>query len=130
MSLNVLTCFLPGLAAIPTQDECIGVFVNGNNIVTPRLWTNYFFNFDTVFQSAYTLLTVTQYDGWVNILWSTMDIVGPGMNSIPNNSLSNAVFIILWTFIANYYLFRIVEYSIVLFDSPQMSLFLYRCLVS
>ena len=45
-------------------------------------WTNRDLNFDTTSQAFVTLFTVQSTEGWIDVMWNSVDAVGPDMQPI------------------------------------------------
>ncbi len=49
-------------------------------------WVEPDLNFDTTFTSMLTLVTIQTTEGWIDVLWDSVDAVGPYMQPQENNS--------------------------------------------
>ena len=71
---------------IETMWDCINY---GGEWVQPDL------NFDTTFGSLLTLITIQTTEGWIDVMWASVDAVGPYMQPKENNN----VFMVVYTMI-------------------------------
>jgi len=65
------------IAYIKTMEDCYNY---GGEWVVPDL------NFNTVFASMLTLVTIQTTEGWIDVLWDSVDAVGPYQQPIEGNS--------------------------------------------
>ena len=56
-------------------------------------WIEPDLNFDTTFASLLTLVTIQSTEGWIDVLWNSVDAVGPYYQPQENNNW----FMIIWT---------------------------------
>ena len=58
-------------------------------------WVQPDLNFDTTFGSLLTLITIQTTEGWIDVMWASVDAVGPYMQPKENNN----VFMVVYTMI-------------------------------
>ena len=66
-------------AAVLTQQECAGDYVNSQGILTSRVWSNPPFSFDNVGAGIMTLFEVATLEGWLDVLNAATDATGVGL---------------------------------------------------
>lgn len=74
------------VASIENMWDCINY---GGEWIEPDL------NFDTTFASLLTLITIQTTEGWIDVMWSSVDAVGPYLQPIENNNW----FMVIYTMI-------------------------------
>ena len=50
-------------------------------------WVEPDLNFDTTFHSLITLVTIQTTEGWTDVMWMSVDAVGPYEQPIENNNI-------------------------------------------
>ena len=58
-------------------------------------WVQPDLNFDNTFNSLLTLVTIQTTEGWIDVMWNSVDAVGPYKQPIENHN----VFMIVYTMI-------------------------------
>eukprot|EP00004_Rigifila_ramosa_P026090 TRINITY_DN7990_c0_g1_i1.p1 TRINITY_DN7990_c0_g1~~TRINITY_DN7990_c0_g1_i1.p1 ORF type:complete len:1641 (-),score=380.66 TRINITY_DN7990_c0_g1_i1:246-4454(-) len=94
-------------SAVNSKSECVGVFINSVGILAPRRWGNPSWNFDSTLEAFITLFQVSTLEGWVDVLRSTMDITDLNKQPRQNSSPQNALFFIIFVFIASFFLVKL-----------------------
>jgi hypothetical protein len=76
--------------AAKNMDACVGIFESeteaGDAFMVPAVWSNPSYNFDDVFAGILTLYEVSSLEGWLDPLYSTMDITELNVQPVVNYS--------------------------------------------
>lgn len=96
------------------------------NIVTRQdcesaegLWDNQNYNYDNLFSALLTLFYVSSLDGWVDVLWYTVDGKAVDLQPEKDYNLAAAMFFVAFLVIANFFILNMFVGIIV--DSFQMT---------
>lgn len=86
--------------AIVTNEQCIDEFENSIynfNVLMPRVWNNPFgYNFDDFKSALLILFEIISGEGWIDVMTTSMDIVGRDFSPQSNVSKWNALFFIFF----------------------------------
>jgi hypothetical protein len=85
------------LDQIVTREDCL-------RIVGPNAWINQPYNFDNLGNALMTLFVLSSIDGWVDIMYSGVDIVGIGKQPQENASEGLVFFFILFLLIGGFFI--------------------------
>ncbi|PVU90105.1 hypothetical protein BB559_004791 [Furculomyces boomerangus] len=78
--------------SVEYKTECVGTFVNSVGILVPRVWENpLYYNFDNIYTSMFAVIGSVSNEGWSDMMRSTMNIKGPNLNPVTNNSWFYAI---------------------------------------
>ncbi len=88
-----------------SRSECTGTFLDpATKVVQAREWVNRVWgSFDNVGIAFYSLFPVIGVSGWVDILYDSMDKVGPNMQPQLNASPGMAVFFLVYVIICSWF---------------------------
>jgi len=65
-------------------------------VIAPTQVKNPYYNFDGFGNSLFILFQIVSQEGWVDVMWSAMAIMGPSLQPQYNASQGNAVFFIVF----------------------------------
>ncbi|CAG8456859.1 12434_t:CDS:10 [Rhizophagus irregularis] len=86
--------------SIVTNDQCIDEFDNSIynfNVLMPRVWSNPFgYNFDDFKSALLILFEIISGEGWIDVMATSMNIVGRDFSPQSNVSKWNALFFIFF----------------------------------
>ncbi|XP_043233956.1 voltage-dependent calcium channel type D subunit alpha-1-like, partial [Amphibalanus amphitrite] len=107
-----------------TEDECKGSFVThvegdaSKPTVEEREWTRSDFHFDDVGKAMLTLFTVSTFEGWPNLLYTSIDSHTEDMGPVYNYRPMVAVYYFIYIIIIAFFMVNIfVGFVIVTFQS-------------
>ncbi|KAL9052768.1 MAG: hypothetical protein Q9162_005188 [Coniocarpon cinnabarinum] len=86
-------------APISSLNDCVNEYMSSPNnwdVLAPRQVTNDWFNFDTFGASLFTLFQIVSQEGWVDVMWRAVSIVGPGQQLQNFHAQGNAVFFVMF----------------------------------
>lgn len=83
------------------KDQCVDEFENNDiynfGVLTPRVWDNPFgYNFDDFKSALLILFEIISGDGWIDVMVTSMGIVGRDLEPRTDNSKWNAIFFIFF----------------------------------
>jgi voltage-dependent calcium channel len=83
------------------KDQCVDEFENNNiynfPVLSPRVWDNPFrYNFDDFKSALLILFEIISGDEWIDVMVTSMNIVGQDLEPKQDNSKWNALFFILF----------------------------------
>ena len=84
-------------APITSLNDCVNEYMaspNNWDVLAPRQVSNTWYNFDNFPSSLLTLFQIVSQEGWVDVMWRAVSIVGSGQQLQPNNTPGNAVFFV------------------------------------
>ncbi|RDL41950.1 Voltage-gated potassium channel [Venustampulla echinocandica] len=69
-------------------------------LMTPRVASNSYYNFDDFASSLFILFQIVSQEGWVDVMWSAESITGRGLQPKPFASQGNALFFVIFNLLA------------------------------
>jgi voltage-dependent calcium channel L type alpha-1D len=106
-----------------TEAECQGEFIEyvdadiSQPIASPREWKTQDFNFDNVGKGMLTLFTVATFEGWPDLMYTSIDSNAEGVGPIHNYRMEIAVFYFVYIIIIAFFMVNIfVGFVIVTFQ--------------
>jgi voltage-dependent calcium channel len=75
-------------------------FNNNWTMVTPRVVSNPYYNFDSFGGALFVLYQIVSQEGWVDVMWSAESIMGRGLQRQNYASQGNAVFFVIFNLMA------------------------------
>ncbi|XP_055884029.1 muscle calcium channel subunit alpha-1-like isoform X4 [Biomphalaria glabrata] len=107
-----------------TEEECKGQFITyePGNIKEPKLedrkWEKNDFNFDDVTNGMLTLFTVSTFEGWPDLLYTSIDSNEEGKGPIQNSKPAMAIFYFIFIIVIAFFMMNIfVGFVIVTFQN-------------
>lgn len=88
--------------------SCVGTFVNSVGLTVPAVWENPESSFDDIADALMTLLEVASLDGWVEVLYTAMDIRGRDQQPLEDESWYAAIYFVLFICIGSYFIIRTI----------------------
>jgi voltage-dependent calcium channel len=90
---------------ITNLSDCAGEwgatpFNNNWSMVSPRVVTNPYFDFDNFGSALFILFQIVSQEGWVDVMWSAESIMGRGLQPQPYASQGNAIFFVIFNLMA------------------------------
>jgi len=85
------------LEQIITKEDCL-------TLVGPNAWINQPYNFDHLGNSLMTLFVLSSIDGWVEIMYSGVDVVGVDKQPKENNSEGFVIFFVGFLLIGGFFI--------------------------
>ncbi|KKA30524.1 hypothetical protein TD95_003376 [Thielaviopsis punctulata] len=94
---------------IVTLSQCFGEFGNTPyssdwEVLTPRVVSNPYFNFDNFGASLFTLFQIVSQEGWIDVLYAVSAIVDTGFQPINGWRMGNAVFFVIFNLLATVFI--------------------------
>ena len=86
-------------APITSLNDCVNEYMASPtnwDVLAPRQVSNSWFNFDDFGASLFTLFQIVSQEGWVDVMWRAMAIVGPGQQLQDYHTQGNAVFFVIF----------------------------------
>ena len=86
-------------APITSLNDCVNEYMSSPNnwdVLAPRQVSNSWYNFDDFGASLFTLFQIVSQEGWVDVMWHAVSIVGPGQQTQSFNTQGNAVFFVIF----------------------------------
>jgi hypothetical protein len=88
-------------ASITDLHDCVGEFMTSSNpsnwnILAPRVVSNPYYSFDDFGSSLFILFQIVSQEGWIDVMWKAVSIVGIGQQPQSFNSYFNAVFFVVF----------------------------------
>lgn len=86
-------------SGITNLDDCVGEYNSTPfhwDVLAPRRVANSYFNFDNFGNSLFILFQIVSQEGWIDVMWSAMEISGKGKQPQPYKSQGNAIFFIIF----------------------------------
>ena len=101
----LFTCYPDGGL---NRDQCVGsTDEGGDTFLMPQAWQNRRNNFDNIVQSLVTLYEAATTEGWVDLMYATMDIDGVDKAPIENNQEVFAVYWVLFIFVCTFFVVQL-----------------------
>jgi len=97
----------------------ITVLTKGDCISIGGEWINQTYNYDNLFNALLTLFYVSSFDGWVDVLFYSIDAVGVDLHPVEDANEAAALFFVSFLIIANFFILNMFVGIIV--DSFQMT---------
>jgi voltage-dependent calcium channel len=100
-----LTTCNDNTSGIVNLSDCAGEwgstpFSNNWTMVTPRVVSNPFYDFDDFGGALFILFQIVSQEGWVDVMWSVESIVSRGLQRQDYASQGNAVFFVIFNLMA------------------------------
>jgi len=95
---------------VTTKDDC---YLIGSN------WVNQPYNYDNLLQALLTLFYVSSFDGWVDVMYYTIDAHGVDYQPVEDSNELVALFFVVFLLIANFFILNMFVGVIV--ESFQLS---------
>ncbi|KAF2841926.1 hypothetical protein M501DRAFT_998132 [Patellaria atrata CBS 101060] len=92
---------------ITSVSQCSNEYLSkplGWNILTPRYTTNPGYSFDNFGASLFILFQILSLEGWVEVMWNTMDATSPGMPRTHGSSKWNSIFFIFFNLLSLFFI--------------------------
>ncbi|TID21777.1 calcium-channel protein CCH1 [Venturia nashicola] len=88
-------------SSIFNLQDCVGEYMTSSspsnwNILAPRVVANTYYSFDDFGSSLFILFQIVSQEGWIDVMWRAISIVGVGQQPQPFNSYFNAVFFVVF----------------------------------
>ena len=84
---------------IASLNDCVNEYMSSPNnwdVLAPRQVSNSWYNFDNFGASLFTLFQIVSQEGWIDVMWRAVSIVGPGQQLQDFNTQGNAVFFVIF----------------------------------
>lgn len=88
-----------GNSNIEKLEDCVGEYNSTPytwNVLAPREVSNPYYNFDDFGHSLFILFQIVSQEGWIDVMWSAMNINGNGNQPQAYKSQGNAIFFIIF----------------------------------
>ncbi|GAA6055172.1 hypothetical protein JCM3770_002218 [Rhodotorula araucariae] len=90
--------------SVKTKTQCVGEYLvavtDDWSYRAPRVWANpYVWSFDSFRSSLLILFEIVSLEGWIDVLESSMNIVGPDMQPEENASQFSGLFFVLYNLV-------------------------------
>jgi len=99
------TCNDDSVAGLTT---CKGTFASDDGYITPRVWDNPNYSFDTVMDGILCLYEVSSLEGWPDILYSTTDVVGLNQQPQPDNQSFMTWYLVVFICVGPFFVLNLV----------------------
>lgn len=100
----LLSSSAPALSPYLPEDACVAA---GGR------WVNAPHNFDDIFNALKSLYEVSSLEGWVDLMWLTIDANGAGRAPRPGASMSSGLFLVVFMFIGVFFSFSLLAAVII-----------------
>lgn len=87
---------------------CLGTFESDDGYITPRVWANPTYSFDTVLDGILCLYEVSSLEGWPDILYSTTDAVGLNMQPQQDHQSYMTWYIVIFICVGPFFVLNLV----------------------
>jgi len=104
---QLFTCNEGDLHSIDCHGSKVMETEGGDEFMMPVVWSNRRNNFDNIFTSLLTLYEAATTEGWVDLMYATMDIAGEGKAPIFNNHIENSLYWVLFIFICTFFIVQL-----------------------
>jgi len=98
---------------VKTQADCESL------VEDDAAWKNQTYNYDNLLNALLTLFYVSSYDGWVDVLWYTVDASGENSQPVEDAHMEYAMFFVVFLLISNFLILNMFVGVIV--ESFQLS---------
>ena len=93
--------------SVVTREQCRGIYENEQGVTVPRVWSNPPYSFDNIFKGMLTLCSVITLRGWLDVVYSAMDVTEDGLQPQRDHSSGHALFFVLFMFIGAFFMLKI-----------------------
>jgi hypothetical protein len=93
--------------SVSGKSTCVGIFKNKQGVITSRVWSNPPYNFDNIFSAIRTLFEIVAKRGWLQPLYSAMDITDIDKQPSRDNSPGFALYFMFFIFIGANFMLKI-----------------------
>lgn len=84
--------------SIATKSDCLAAGYT---------WDTYEFNFDNLYRAMLTLFFVCSFDGWVDVMWNSVNAVGEEDQPVPNNAPLLCMYYIAFLIVGNFFVLNL-----------------------
>jgi len=70
-------------------------------------WDTYEFNFDNLYRAMLTLFFVCSFDGWVDVMWNSVNAVGEDDQPVPNHAPALCLYYVTFLIVGNFFVLNL-----------------------